>query len=316
MNTAIKLSLKKDIERVNETLKEIVSPKSKLTRSVYTQVIDGGKRLRPLLVLYSAKALGFDSDSDSLVVGSVIELVHTASLLHDDIIDEAEFRRGKPSANSVFGIKPAVLGGDYLFSLAYNVVLSYDKEIAKRISEAAYTLTEGEMLEIEKAFNTDIGESDYFDVIYKKTAVLIEASCVCGSILAGYRFMDNLIEYGKNLGLAFQIKDDCLDYEGDEKEVGKDLGIDLREGKLTLPVLRAMQRVSKLKGMVKEFFEKRDETVLQEIMGLVKEYGLKEALDEAKAFSERAKSALYPLPDSEYKNYLIAIADYSIERKR
>ncbi len=316
MDIAIKLSLKRDIERVNGTLKKLVSPKSSLTHSVYSQVIDGGKRLRPLLVLYSAKASGFDRDSDSLVVGSAIELVHTASLLHDDIIDEAEFRRGKPSANSVFGIKPAVLGGDYLFSLAYNVVLSYDKEIAKRISEAAYTLTEGEMLEIERAFNLDVGEDDYFDVIYKKTAVLIEASCACGSILADFKFMDSLIEYGRNLGLAFQIRDDCLDYEGEKEEVGKDLGIDLKEGKLTLPVLRAMQKKSGLRSMIGEFFEKRDEAILQEIMNLVKEYGLKEAINEAKVFSKKAKSALAALPDSKYKDYLVAIADYSIERKR
>lgn len=316
MNIKIKFSLKRDIERVNETLKKIVSPTTALTHSVYSQVIDGGKRLRPLLVLYSARASGFNRDQDSLVVGSVIELVHTASLLHDDIIDEAEFRRGKPSANSVFGVKPAVLGGDYLFSLAYNVVLSYDKEIAKRISEAAYTLTEGEMLEIERAFNLDIDEKDYFDVIYKKTAVLIEASCVCGSILSGFKFLDSLSEYGKNLGFAFQIKDDCLDYEGEEREVGKDLGIDLKEGKLTLPVLRAMEKNRDLKGMVGEFFEKRSEVLLREIMELVKEYGLKEALREAKSFAERAKSALAVLPDSKYKDYLISIADYSIERKR
>ncbi len=316
MDIRLKSAIKSDIKRVNEMLNRLVSPVSKLTHNVYRQVIDGGKRLRPLLVLYSAKSLGFENDEDALVVGSVIELVHTASLLHDDIVDEAVFRRGRPSANSVFGIKPAVLGGDYLFSLAYNIVLKYEKEIARRISHAAYTLTEGEILEIEKAFDIGVNEEDYFDVIYKKTAVLIEASSVCGGILAGFRCLEELAEYGRNLGLAFQIKDDCLDFEGNVKEVGKDLGIDLKEGKLTLPILKAFKRDKVIKPMVEKFFETKDEKILDEVIGKIKENGLEEALDEAINYSNLAKRAISGLPGSKYKDYLLAIADYAVGRKR
>ncbi len=316
MDIKLKTAIKSDIDKVDEKLKEIVKPKSGLLFDVYKQVIDSGKRLRPLLVFYVSKALGLDKDDDALVVGSVIELVHTASLLHDDIIDEALFRRGRPSANSVFGIKPAVLGGDYLFSLAYNIVLKYNKEIARRISEAAYTLTEGEVLEIERAFNVNVSIDDYLEVIYKKTAVLIEVSCVCGGLLVESDYIDVLSDYGKNLGLAFQIKDDCLDYMGDAKEVGKDLGVDLREGKITLPVLVAMDRNKDLKGKIEEFFDSKNTRVLNEIVFNVKKCGLDGALKEAKKYADLAKKAVNELPVSKYKNYLLAIADYSIERTK
>ena len=316
MDIRLKAAIKSDIARVDSKLEELVKPVSGLLYDVYRQVIDGGKRLRPLLVLYTSKALGFKEEDDALVVGSVIELVHTASLLHDDIIDEALFRRGRPSANSVFGIKPAVLGGDYLFSLAYNVVLKYDKEIAKRISEAAYTLTEGEVLEIERAFNIDISKEDYLEVIYKKTAILIEVSCVCGGLLAKSDCIGVLSEYGKNLGLAFQIKDDCLDYMGDVKEVGKDLGIDLKEGKITLPVLNAIGKKRDLKDKLKEFFDTKDEALLDELIYEIKEDGLDSALEEAKRYADLAKKAINDLPASKYKDYLLAIADYSVERTK
>ncbi len=316
MDIKLKAVIKSDIGKVDNKLKEIVKPVSGLLYDVYRQVIDGGKRLRPLLVLYVSKALGFKEEDDALVVGSVIELVHTASLLHDDIIDEALFRRGRPSANSVFGIKPAVLGGDYLFSLAYNVVLRYDKEIARRISEAAYTLTEGEVLEIERAFDVDISKDDYFEVIYKKTGILIEVSCVCGGLLTKSDYIDVLSDYGKNLGLAFQIKDDCLDYMGDVKEVGKDLGIDLKEGKVTLPALNALERKRDLKDKLREFFETKDDRLLNELILEIKEYGLDDALKEAKRYADLAKKAIDDLPSSKYKDYLLAIADYSVERTK
>ncbi len=316
MDIRLKAAIKSDIDRVDKKLKEVVKPKSRLLFDVYNQVIDSGKRLRPLLVLYVSKALGFNEDDNALVVGSVIELVHTASLLHDDIIDEALFRRGRPSANSVFGIKPAILGGDYLFSLAYNVVLRYDKEIAKRISEAAYTLTEGEILEIEKAFDINVSYSDYLEVIYKKTAVLIEVSCVCGGLLVGSGYIEALSNYGRNLGLAFQIKDDCLDYMGDENEVGKDLGIDLKEGKITLPVLNAIEKKGDLKNKLKEFFNTKDENLLNELIYEIREYGLYDALKEAERYADLAKRAIDGLPASKYKDYLLAIADYSIERTK
>ncbi|WP_035586348.1 polyprenyl synthetase family protein [Hippea jasoniae] len=316
MNTLIKAAIKRDIDTVDKKLKEYLKPYSALVGDVCNQVIWGGKRLRPLIVYYSYLALGGKRKEDAVGVGAIIEMIHTASLLHDDIIDEALFRRGKPSANTVFGIKPAVLGGDYLYSLAFNMVLDFDIKIAKDISLAAYTLTEGEVLEIEKAFNVDTTTDEYLDIIYKKTAVLIEVSAGCGAILADKDSTDAFKDYGKNLGFAFQIKDDCLDYMGDVKKVGKDLGIDLKEGKITLPVFYAFERDGSLKGMVKEFFDKMDEKLLDKIIESVKQNGLDRAIEDAVYYSQRAKKAIEHLKDSKYKDYLLAIADYAVEREK
>ncbi|WP_022671163.1 polyprenyl synthetase family protein [Hippea alviniae] len=316
MDIRILNALKSDIKNVDRTLEALIKPESDLTKKVYKQVIDGGKRLRPLLVLYSAYSLGFGDEKKALLLGSIIELVHTASLLHDDIIDEALYRRGRPSANAIYGVKPAVLGGDYLYSLAYNLVLEFGQEISSVISKAAYVLSEGEILEIEKAFNVDVKREDYLDIIYKKTAVLIEASTTVGCLLADKSFKDVFVEYGKNVGMAFQIKDDCLDYMSDKESVGKDTGIDLKEGKMTLPVLIALEKGVLKREAVKEFFESKDEQLLSEIVEIVKRNSLDESIEIAKNYASKAKDALKSLKDSKFKEYLLAIADYSIERSK
>ena len=316
MNIKLKLAIKRDIQAVNEILAALIKPESELTRKVYRQVIEDGKRLRPLLVLYSALSLGIERPQDALVVGSAVELIHTASLLHDDIIDDALYRRGRPASHTIYGVKPAVMGGDYLYSLAYNIVLDYDVDVAKAISRAAYILSEGEIEEIEQAFRVDMDFDDYYRVIYKKTAVLIEASCESGAILANKGFVPVFKEYGKNLGLAFQIKDDCLDYQADFEVLGKDVGVDLKEGKITLPVLYAIEEDSSIKERIADFFDKKDESVLRDIVLSVKEMGLNKALDKAKEFSYKAKEAIRGLPESGYKGYLEAIADYAIEREK
>ena len=316
MDIRILNALKGDIKKVDRTLEALIKPESDLTKKVYKQVIDGGKRLRPLLVLYSAYSLGFEDEKRALLLGCIIELLHTASLLHDDIIDDALYRRGKPSANAVYGVKPAVLGGDYLYSLAYNLVLDFGKEISSVISHAAYKLSEGEILEIEKAFNVDIEIEDYLDIIYKKTAVLIEASTTAGCLLADKNFKDVFVEYGKNVGMAFQIKDDCLDYMSDKESIGKDTGIDLKEGKITLPVLIAFKSGVLSRDMVDEFFKSKDEKLLLKIVEIVKLNTLNETIEVAKDYASKAKDALKDLKDSKFKEYLIAIADYSIERSK
>ncbi len=317
MNPILKNAINKDIRFVDGMLSEIIKPESKLSFDVYKQVISSGKRLRPLIVLYSAMSVDSSvNKNETVLLGCIVELIHTASLLHDDIIDEADFRRGKPAANRVYGTKPAVLGGDYLYSLAFNMVLDFDIEIAKIISKAAYLLAEGEIKEIENAFRADISKEDYYDVIYKKTAVLLEASSVSGSLFANKDYRVAFERYGKNLGFAFQIKDDCLDYESDSDILGKDTGIDLKEGKVTLPVFYAMEKDGSLKEELSAFFSDRDEKRLQTIMEKVKRYGLSRAIEEAEAFANAAKESLKIVPDGTYKKYLLAIADYAVERKK
>jgi octaprenyl-diphosphate synthase len=316
MNPILKNTIKKDIKSVDETLSKLIKPDSKLSFDVYKQVVESGKRLRPLIVLYSALALNYNEKSKALILGSIIELIHTASLLHDDIIDDAQYRRGRDAANIVFGTKPAVLGGDYLYSLAYNMVLDFDLDIARIISKAAYLLAEGEIKEIENAYNVSVTFDDYYDVIYKKTAILIEASSVSGSILADKQYRKNFEEYGKNLGFAFQIKDDCLDYEADFKLLGKDMGIDLKEGKITMPVLFAIESDHSIRDKIDEYFKIKDEKLLSELIEQIKDKGLKPSIEKAIEFANKAKESISFLDKGRYKDYLFAIADYAIERKK
>jgi len=316
MNPTLKIAIKNDISSVDKMLAKIIKPESKLSFDVYKQVIDSGKRLRPLIVLYSALSLGYDKRETSILLGCIVELIHTASLLHDDIIDDATFRRGRPSANNIFGTKPAVLGGDYLYSLAFNMVLDFNVAIAKVISKAAYLLAEGEIKEIESAFKLDIGQDEYYDIIYKKTAVLLEASSVSGCLLVDSAYRDAFERYGKYLGFAFQIKDDCLDYEAESESLGKNAGVDLREGKITLPVLNAIKKDASFAAKIGRFFKEKDEKLLKDIMDGVRRNGLKDAVSEAERFANKAKESLKDVPKGKYKDYLLAVADYAVERKR
>ncbi len=316
MNPTLKIAIKNDINSVDKTLAKIIKPESKLSFDVYKQVIDSGKRLRPLIVLYSALSLGYDKKDSALLLGCIVELIHTASLLHDDIIDDATFRRGRPSANNIYGTKPAVLGGDYLYSLAFNMVLDFDVAVAKVISKAAYLLAEGEIKEIECAFKSDIKQDEYYDIIYKKTAVLLEASSISGSLLADSSYKDAFEQYGKYLGFAFQIKDDCLDYEAKSESLGKNAGIDLKEGKITLPVLIAIKKDASLAVQIERFFKDKDEGLLENIMDNVRKNGLKDAVSEAERFADKAKESLKDVPRNKYRDYLLAIADYAVERER
>ncbi len=316
MNPILKNAIKQDIKAVDETLSKLIKPESKLSFDVYKQVVESGKRLRPLLVLYSANALGFQKTNDALILGSIIELIHTASLLHDDIIDDAQFRRGRKAANTVFGVKPAVLGGDYLYSLAFNMVLDFDIDIAKVISKAAYMLAEGEIKEIENAFNVYVTQEDYYDVIYKKTATLLEASSVCGALLADKKYKEQFEEYGKNLGFAFQIKDDCLDYRADFKMLGKDMGIDLKEGKITMPVLYAVNEDESLRNEIDLYFKQKDDKLLIWLIETIRKKGLEPSMEKAREFAKKAKDAISFLEDGKYKKYLMAVADYAIEREK
>ncbi len=316
MNPTLKIAIKNDISSVDKTLAKIIKPESKLSFDVYKQVIDSGKRLRPLIVLYSALSLGYGKRDKSLLLGCIVELIHTASLLHDDIVDDATLRRGRPSANNIYGTKPAVLGGDYLYSLAFNMVLDFDVAIAKVISKAAYLLAEGEIKEIECAFKADINRDEYYDIIYKKTAVLLEASSISGCLLADGAYRDAFEQYGKSLGFAFQIKDDCLDYESENESLGKNAGIDLKEGKITLPVLIAIKKDASLAAQIERFFKDKDEGLLKDIMDNVRKNGLKDAVLEAEKFANKAKESLKDVPKGKYRDYLLAIADYAVERKR
>lgn len=316
MNLILKNEIKNDIKKVDKLLFSVVKPQSKLVKDVCKQVMMDGKRLRPLIVYYTALSLGCEDKASAMEIGGIIELIHTASLLHDDILDNASMRRGRPSSNTIFGNNAAVLGGDYLYSLGFNMVLTFDKRIAKVISQAAYLLAEGETQEIENAFNIDLTQEEYFDIIYKKTAVLIRASSVSGALFTDDTFEDEFSKFGEYLGLAFQVKDDCLDYESNNEILGKDAGCDLKEGKITLPLLIAIEKDKDIRNDVKNYFDNRDDVLLGTIKDKVRQLGLQDAQHKAEIFSNRSKQAITDIHNSKYKDYLMAICDYAISRKR
>lgn len=306
------------VEKIDKELYEIVVPRSRLTMQIFNQVIKTGKRLRPLLVIYSALCSKYNKDMKSLYrLGAIIELVHTASLLHDDVIDEAEMRRGVVSSNRLFGNEASILTGDYMYSLAYNMVLHYeDKRIAKKISEAAYILSEGEIKELENTRNIKLTEEEYLEIIYMKTGVLIEASSIVGAMFAGCgeEKIKLFSEMGKNLGIAFQVYDDVLDYMGTEEEMGKETMKDIREGKITMPLIYSLHKDNELVNISKDFSVKTEE--LLKIKRIVeKRGGIDYSLKKAKNYAERARKAISSIESSSEKEALEALIDYSVSRK-
>lgn len=306
------------ISEIQDVIKDIdyILSQIKSDSLLLNQVLDhisGGKHLRPILLLACARSFNF---YDKIIYDSacIVEYIHIASLLHDDVIDESQKRRGKKSINSIYGNRIAIMSGDYLYSLAYNKILGINIDVAKEISKAAYNLSLGEIKEIEHFF-TIISKEDYFDIIYKKTACLIESACVSGCLLANAGdFVENIRLYGKNLGLAFQIKDDVMDYSN--KDIGKDTFNDIKEGKATLPMLLALEKDPHLKRYVNEYFETKNQDILKYCIESIINNGLNEALEIARQRALNAKKAIEPLQENIYKDILNFLADYSISREK
>jgi octaprenyl-diphosphate synthase len=300
------------IQNIDEILLGIKSESTLLDKII--DHISGGKRLRPILVVASARSLGFDQEDILHNLACIVEYIHIASLLHDDVIDEAKKRRGKESVNSLYGNRVAIMSGDYLYSLAYNQVLEIDINIAKEISKAAYNLALGEIIEIEN-FSKIINQDEYFDIIYKKTASLIESACTSGCLLAKKEEdLEHFRQYGKNLGLAFQIKDDLMDYSS--ADIGKDNFNDIQEGKVTLPLILALKEDPKLEYHLNEYFKTKREEHKRYCIDSCIENGIDKAFEIAKQKAFIAKDNIKHLPDSIYKNILNFLADYSISREK
>ncbi len=280
----------------------------------------GGKRLRPLLLIASTRLCGHRQD-DFAVLGAVIEYLHSATLLHDDVLDEAALRRGKPSANAAWGNTRAILGGDFLFARAYYLLADhYPKEIALLISRTAQDLVEGEILELSFRNNPKLTADAYDRIILLKTASLITASCEAGGLLAGAPADDvaALRLFGTNVGLAFQIIDDVLDYTGDQAAFGKVKGGDLREGTVTLPLILLREGASPderqaLDAMVTDGTA-GDADVAGIVDRMTREGIDRRAIDRAAALVSSAKAALDRFPDSPYRRMLRIAADHVLSR--
>ena len=281
----------------------------------------GGKRIRPLLLLLSSKALGFQGES-RIRLGAVVEMLHTATLVHDDIIDEAETRRGKASANVTWGASKCVLAGDWLYMQSFQTALEERNfHILDLLIGLTQQMVEGELLQMQKLGHL-INEEEYFDLIFRKTAMLFKVSMQLGGSLAGATeaIEDQLGEYGRNLGLAFQIVDDVLDLTGEESTLGKPVASDLREGKATLAVIHAYERATPAeRTSIDHVLE--DESLVrtshEEIVRILTRYGSVDyAMNTAYGYADLARKALADLPETEAKRALLWMPDFVVAREK
>lgn len=289
-------------------------------------IVAGGKRLRPLLTLASARLCGYEEQPHDTMprhvrLATCIEFLHTATLLHDDVVDESMLRRGTESANVVFGNAASVLGGDFLFSRAFQIMTEDGSlEVMRIISQASATIAEGELLQMTTQNDLSTSIERYYEVIHGKTAALFAASCRVGAIVAERSVQDEeaLEAYGINLGMAFQLVDDALDYSAKQEELGKTVGDDFREGKITYPILLAYQKAD---AEEKKFWERvietgdQNEQDLQHALSLIhKHQALEATLQEAMSFANKACDAIRHFPEGELHSLFEETAKYTVNR--
>ena len=278
----------------------------------------GGKRIRPMLVLLFSNALGF-TGPERFEMAATVEFIHTATLLHDDVVDESALRRGRQTANALFGNAASVLVGDFVYSRAFQMMVSVNNlRVLDVLADATNVIAEGEVLQLMNMHDADLSVDDYLRVIRFKTAKLFEASARLGAVLAGAgaQIEESCAAYGRSLGTAFQLIDDLLDYEGATAQLGKNAGDDLREGKPTLPLLLAMERgTAAERELIRHAIEHGEIARLPEIVEIVRRTGAINATrDAARAEADKASLALNVLPASAYREALLSLAIQSVDR--
>jgi len=311
-----------DMSAVDALIRDSLGSDVLLIRQIAEYIISsGGKRLRPMLVLLATNACGASTKPASgpqIVLAAVIEFIHTATLLHDDVVDESELRRGQESAHAVWGNAASVLVGDFLYSRAFQLMVKVDSmAVMNVLSNATNLIAEGEVEQLLNMHDPEVGEARYFSVIEKKTAKLFEAACQLGAILAGRPDLESaMAKFGRELGSAFQVADDVLDYTSDAGTLGKNVGDDLAEGKPTLPLILCRARLEgPSRDLVDDSIRQGDTSHLGEITRFIRESGALEAsMDRARTRASAALAALAPLPDSPWKAALVTLADYSVSR--
>ena len=282
-------------------------------------VTSGGKRLRPLIVLLGARAFDYEGDQH-VRAAAIIEFIHTATLLHDDVVDSSDRRRGMDSANTVFGNQASVLVGDFLYSRSFQMMVDIgDMRVMQILADATNTIAAGEVMQLMNVHNPDTSEDEYRQVIYRKTARLFEAGAQIAAVLAGRDQSDEnaMVRYGQNLGTAFQLVDDALDFNALPEELGKNLGDDLAEGKATLPLIHAMQVGSeKQRTLIRKSIIEGGLQQLDAIQDIIESTGaLIYTEKRAHEAADIAIDALSGIPDSEYKQALISIAEFAVKRR-
>jgi len=311
-----------DFTNVNQLIIDQLHSNVGLVENIGHYLVEaGGKRLRPLLALLTANALNYPQadKTQHLDLAAIIEFIHTATLLHDDVVDTSDMRRGRLTANAKWGNAPSVLVGDFLYSRAFQMMVAIgDMQIMHILAETTNVISEGEVQQLVNAKNPDVSEDVYFEVIRKKTGVLFEAACETAAVLASAddKQRKALRAYGHHLGLAFQLVDDALDYEGDAEALGKNVGDDLAEGKPTLPLIFAMREAPADKqALIAQAIRDGDLDKLNEVVSIVKECGaLTYTADCARRHVEQAIEQLSVLEESKYRQAMIELAEFAIGR--
>lgn len=319
MYTDIRATVAQDFEAVNAFIVEQLQSNVELIENIGHYIIGaGGKRMRPVMVLLSARACG-SRHPDAIRLAAVIEFIHTATLLHDDVVDMSVMRRGRPTANAEWNNPSSVLVGDFIYSRAFQILVSINRaDIMQIIADTTNTIAEGEVLQLLNKHRTDISEADYMRVIGDKTAVLFSAAARCGALIAGAStdITEALAQAGTHLGLAFQLVDDALDYDGNAEELGKNIGDDLAEGKPTLPLIYALQHCSEESAeLLRQCIRDGSNERLAEVIRIVHDSGaLEYTRAQARKQARLACEQLQALPESEYRNAILLMCEASVAR--
>jgi len=307
------------MRQVDAVIRERLSSQVTLIDQIANYIVTaGGKRIRPRLVLLFSEALGFDGP-ERFELAAIVEFIHTATLLHDDVVDESALRRGRATANAMFGNAASVLVGDFLYSRAFQMMVAVNRmRVLDVLADATNVIAEGEVLQLMNMHDADLAVDDYLRVIRFKTAKLFEASARLGAVLggAGPDLEESCADFGRSLGTAFQLIDDLLDYEGNSDELGKNIGNDLREGKPTLPLLVAMQRAAEPeRALIRHAIEHGEVSKLPQMIELVRRTGALDATREAAQLeADQARAALACLPESRARRALLNLVTQAIHR--
>lgn len=319
-------NLKPDLKKIDQIILDFSVGKSPLIKEIAHHLISsGGKRIRPILLILAAKLCDEKSENYHNL-SAAVEMIHSATLLHDDVVDESTVRRGKKTANALWDNKASILVGDYLFSVAFQLmVTSKNLTVLDLLAKTSSIMADGEVMQLENSQNIDITQEKYLEIIFSKTAVLFSAACESGALINSDETnkIRALKEFGKNLGIVFQIIDDILDYVSQEKDLGKDIGNDFYEGKITLPIILLFSLANDNdKKIIKNLFEEslmskgKNENNFAEILDLLAKYkALEASFNLAEKYKNLAIKNLEIFSDSIYKQYLLEILNYSSQRK-
>lgn len=308
-----------DMAAVDRLIRSSLDSNVVLIRQIAEYIIgSGGKRLRPMLVVLAARACGYQGEHH-VRLAAIIEFIHTATLLHDDVVDESDLRRGKDSAHAVWGNAASVLVGDFLYSRSFQMMVQVESmRVMEVLSDATNTIAEGEVEQLLNMHDPEVSEESYFSVIEKKTAKLFEAACQLGAVLAGKPELEPaLVTFGQELGAAFQVADDVLDYAADAETLGKNIGDDLAEGKPTLPLILCRKQLApEQQRVIDDTIREGGTDRIDEIMELIRSTdSLGQSQRVAQQRADQARQAIAGLPDSAWKDAMASLASYSVSRE-